>query len=178
MKRHSKSLTKKSKLHQVTPIGNGQFFVKSGSSGKDYIVRDHGEHNLSCACNWALYHKYDACSHVLAVESWLAQAENKTLSFWDTTADAKRQHRHTEKISEGLWSTSRNNNVSSAPKPITYCVARGVSCYIKKGNGPTQKHVTTKKSTFKKSFECEQGFMSFALGEWTLFVEGFNVSIV
>ena len=107
MNRNAKSLQSKSKKNEVTRMETGRFLVTSSTSGNKYIVRDLGGDGWRCSCDWAKYHPERDCSHTLAVREWLANATGARLSFWATTDDAARQHRHTEGLGFGLWATER-----------------------------------------------------------------------
>jgi len=109
MFRNAKSLQTKAKKHEVTSVGRGQYLVKSASSGKDYRIWSLENGGFHCSCPWAEYHDTSRrpCSHVLAVEEWLEQAGNRRLSFWAAPEDAKRQHRPTRRVGDGLWATTR-----------------------------------------------------------------------
>jgi hypothetical protein len=108
MKRQAKQLQAKTKRNQVRHAGSGEFMITSATSGKEYRVRE-VLGGFVCCCRWAQYHdtRIDPCTHVLAVEEWLAQAGNRSLSFWSERDDAKRQHRPTELLGRGLWATGR-----------------------------------------------------------------------
>lgn len=107
MNRQAKKLQPKAKQNTVTRMGAGRFEVTSSTSGNKYIVRDLGGDGFRCSCDWAKYHPAKDCSHTLAVREWLAQANGASLSFWAAPDDAARQHRHTEALGFGLWSTER-----------------------------------------------------------------------
>lgn len=108
MNRQAKNLQAKAKKNQVAHISQGRYTVTSATSGKEYPVQEkRGGH--SCSCRWAKYHdtRINPCTHVLAVEEWLAQASGRSLSFWANDEDAKRQHRPTELVGVGLLATAR-----------------------------------------------------------------------
>ena len=89
MKRQAKKIQKKAKKNQVRHTGSGEFIVTSATSGKEYRVRE-VLGGFACHCRWSEYHdtRIDPCTHVLAVEEWLARAGNRSLSFWSERADA------------------------------------------------------------------------------------------
>lgn len=108
MKRQAKKLQSKTKKNQVAHTSQGLYIVTSATSGKEYPVQEkRGGH--SCSCRWASYHdtRINPCTHVLAVEEWLAQASGRSLSFWSNGDDAKRQHRPVELVGVGLLATAR-----------------------------------------------------------------------
>lgn len=108
MKRNAKSLQSKSRRHEVTPTTErGLFRVTSATSGNTYSVRALSDNSFRCACDWAKYHPSRPCSHTLAVLSYLEVAGRRALSFWASEEDAERQHKPTERVSVGLWATSR-----------------------------------------------------------------------
>ena len=89
MKRHGRELGKKSKTHTVYPSPDGDYLVRSGTSGEYYRVSE-----FRCTCEWADWHPSEPCSHQLAVENFEAHMfDAASLSFWDAAEDAKRQHR-------------------------------------------------------------------------------------
>jgi hypothetical protein len=67
-----------------------------------------------CTCEWAL-NRGIACTHVMAALEYLAGMKERTLSFWPTQADARRQKQrvfyltgsHQNTDTEGVWITSR-----------------------------------------------------------------------
>jgi hypothetical protein len=65
-----------------------------------------------CTCEWSQNHGV-ACSHVMAAMEHLAELKGRTLSFWLTMEDAKRQKSRTfylarrQDDNNGVWITSR-----------------------------------------------------------------------
>jgi hypothetical protein len=67
-----------------------------------------------CTCEWAL-NRGIACTHVMAALEYLAGMKERTLSFWPTQEDARRQKQrvfyltggHMNLDEEGVWITSR-----------------------------------------------------------------------
>lgn len=68
-----------------------------------------------CTCPWAI-NRGIACTHVMAALEYLAAKKNRTLSFWTSETEARRQkHRvfyltHNDEDDdqdEGVWITSR-----------------------------------------------------------------------
>ncbi len=108
MDRHAKELQQKSRKHQIKASANkGTFLIESSTSGTTYAVRAMTNGSFRCTCKWSEYNPTKSCSHTMAVRQWLAVAGRKALSFWASTDDAARQHRSTERISNGLWATTR-----------------------------------------------------------------------
>lgn len=109
MKRNAKAMQNKAKKNQVQDNGAGRgYTVTSATSSKGYHVATVGR-GFQCTCRWAKYHNtvLEPCSHVLAIEEYLAQSEKRALSFWATKEAAQRQHRPTEYTGRGLLQTSR-----------------------------------------------------------------------
>jgi len=109
MDRQAKTLQNKAKKNKVQPQGKGEFSVTSATSGKTYTVTNLANGGFQCTCKWSQYHRTDLkpCSHCLAVEEWLEQAGNRSLSFWTSEEEAQRQHRPVMRVGQGLWATSR-----------------------------------------------------------------------
>ncbi len=70
-----------------------------------------------CTCEWAL-NRGIACTHVMAALEYLASMKNRTLSFWSTQEEARRQKQRvfylassrrirTPDDDNGVWITSR-----------------------------------------------------------------------
>lgn len=65
-----------------------------------------------CTCPWALNHGV-GCSHVMAALDFLASRKGRTLSFWTSPEDARRQKQRvfylqgTGQREDGVWITSR-----------------------------------------------------------------------
>lgn len=107
MKRHAKTLQRKAKANQVRPSPDGTFTVTSATSGNEYTVFALANGEYRCTCKWAEYHPQRPCTHMLAVQEWLAQAGRASLSFWGSEADAERQRRPVERVGPGLLATRR-----------------------------------------------------------------------
>ena len=72
-----------------------------------------GTLHARCTCQWAL-NRGIACAHVMAALEYLASFKNRTLSFWGTQAEARRQKHRVFYLSggsddedTGVWITSR-----------------------------------------------------------------------
>lgn len=108
MERYGKSLTRKSRTHQVfTTELPGAFDVVSGSSGETYTVRELSDGRFWCACDWHYWHPAGECSHVIAVRQWLAQAGNRAIHAYSSLEDARQAHRKVEDRNDGLVIASR-----------------------------------------------------------------------
>jgi hypothetical protein len=109
MKRNKARLQPKAKANLVQPLNEDQFEVTSATSGNTYLVERSSYVGFICTCRWSEYHdtRTDPCSHVLAVKEYEAEHAGRTLSLWASAEDAARQHRPTEQVGIGLWTTSR-----------------------------------------------------------------------
>ena len=108
MKRHAKTLTAKSRTHQVTRGEyRGEFVVTSGTSGKSYTVTALADGRFACVCKWAEFHPAGECSHVISVREWLALAENRHVHAHDSLESARASHHRIEDRNDGLWYTTR-----------------------------------------------------------------------
>lgn len=108
MERHGKSLTRKSRTHEVfvSEIA-GAFDVTSGSSDITYTVRELSDGRFYCGCKWHEYHIFGECSHVIAVRQWLAQAGNRAVYAYGSLEEAKNAHRKIEDRNDGVTIASR-----------------------------------------------------------------------
>ena len=69
-----------------------------------------------CTCEWAL-NRGIGCTHVMAALEYLASKKDRTLSFWSSEAEARRQKQRVFYLSgsenerddedQGVWITSR-----------------------------------------------------------------------
>lgn len=87
----------------TTPTANHIVTVTFGPDGHSVKAR--------CTCEWAA-HNGLACVHVMAALEYLANCKERTLSFWRTLDDARRQKNKTFHLTndrEGVWITSRND---------------------------------------------------------------------
>lgn len=104
----------KSKIHEVTPKGNGIFQVTSGSSSETYLVALR-EHGATCTCPWGQYRKWSdpssGCSHVVAAFRFSLKEQGRLISVWTSPEDAKRQHRHQIGIGDGVILTTRKKEI-------------------------------------------------------------------
>jgi hypothetical protein len=179
MKRHAKKLQNKSRKHEVILDGH-MFRVESGKSGKTYFVRPLPGDRFQCSCEWAKNYPHKDCSHTLAVREWLANAANNTLSFWATEEDAKRQHRHIERLGYGLLATERrpNRKPVQAERVDIYEVLPGKEVLVRR-NGSGWKPFTTKRVThFSKPKAQTESAYIFEMGTWELMIEKEQVNVV
>lgn len=108
-----KSVNRKARTHDVTPLDHDTFRVRSGESGNEYLIRLlPGEEGGTCDCSWGQYRRYadryrSGCSHVQAVYQQLEGHRSRTTSAWTTLKDAKRQHRQMTSIGDGVILTLR-----------------------------------------------------------------------
>lgn len=111
--RNAKNLQKKSKSHQVTQLTATTYTVKSGSSGSVYTVTLQNQGGR-CTCDWQKYRKAgqpSACSHVISVYNHIAEWTGRKVSAWSSEEDAKRQHRPTLDIGDGITLTTRQTAI-------------------------------------------------------------------
>lgn len=117
-----KKVAKKSKTHKVTRLTSLTYQVKSGSSGKSYVVQGHTNENklgrstyvtYTCSCPWGKYRSNkdagrSGCSHVQAVVAHLEmERSRRTTSAWGNTLDAERQRRPQINLGDGVIVTTR-----------------------------------------------------------------------
>lgn len=109
--KNAKSIQNKSRRNEVHPLGGNRYQVVSASSGNAYSVTLTGAGG-TCSCSWGQYRpahdQRSACSHVLAALSFAAQAAGaNSVSAWTDEAQARRQHRRTVAIGDGVLVTIR-----------------------------------------------------------------------
>jgi hypothetical protein len=106
-----KFVQRKSRRHEVAHILGNVYEVTSGASGEVYTVRLHPDgQGASCSCHWGHYRPRSrddrsGCSHVIAVLDSLDEV--RRVSAWTDPEQARRQHRPTLAIGDGLVLTSR-----------------------------------------------------------------------
>ena len=111
---NAKTVAAKGRTHKVTQVNDWTYEVESGASGNVYTVKVLGN-GASCDCRWGraggvippLKWAESGCSHVQAVMQYIAEREGRRASSWATQTDAKRQHRPTKYIGQGVWMTTR-----------------------------------------------------------------------
>ena len=106
-KRHGKSLTKKSRKHQVAQTGQGYFQVISGSSNKVYNIHQLTDGRFICQCDWHKYHSYGECSHTISVRQYLADIESRKVHAYGSIAEYRQAHRRYEDYNDGVILASR-----------------------------------------------------------------------
>jgi len=107
-----KKIQQKSRKHEVVELDPfRKYLVISGASGNKYNVmiyhRSEKTIAATCNCNWGKYHPRSACSHVQAVVDEMFP--DYTPSAWGNMEDAKRQHRKTKWIGDGIIMTFRKS---------------------------------------------------------------------
>lgn len=118
--KNPKAIQSKSRFHSVTLRGNDIFTVTSGTSGKEYTV-NFFEGGATCTCEWGAHRpmvdRRSACSHVIKVLDHIAAESNRKVSVWSSVEDAKRQHKPTLNIGDGVTVTARLK-----PAPIIWVI--------------------------------------------------------
>lgn len=107
---NAKAINAKAKGCKVEHLGGDTYEVTSCTSGKVYQVTATDAGGF-CTCDWSKYRPSDdrrsGCSHVQAVYQHIAATESRTTSAWSTTEQARRQHRPTLDIGDGVTLTTR-----------------------------------------------------------------------
>ena len=108
----AKQIQHKSRAHTVRQIRSNWYKVTSFETGRIYDV-NLGLNGGTCTCQWGRQRPDDdrrsACSHVIAAMNYRAAQKGRRLSAWTTLNAARRQHRPTLPIGDGLILTSRSN---------------------------------------------------------------------
>lgn len=115
---HIKNLQEKSRDLEVRRLDKSSYLVESISNPqvKHQVTVQFADSGRTiharCNCAWGTYQGI-ACSHVLACLEYMASLKGRTLSFWQSEDEAKRQkHRRfylAGKLdNEGVWITSRS----------------------------------------------------------------------
>ena len=110
MNRNAKFIQTKSRNHEVVQTGQQTYTVTSGTSGNVYTVFVGPDNIAHCACTWGQYRKSGAgsgCSHVVAVQEFIAEGQGRKVSAWASAEDVKRQHRPAYSIGDGIILTTR-----------------------------------------------------------------------
>ena len=109
---HAKLIQRKSRDHTVRQIGSNWYKVTSGETDRVYDV-NLGLNGGTCTCEWGRQRPDDdrrsACSHVIAAINHRAARKGRSVSAWGTYKEARRQHRPTLPIGDGIVLTSRVN---------------------------------------------------------------------
>lgn len=111
--RNAKNLQSKSRSHQVTQTSATTYTVKSGSSGSVYTVTLQNQ-GATCQCDWAKYRKAgqpSSCSHTISVYNHIAEWTGRKVSAWQSKEQAKKQHRPTLDIGDGITLTTRQTAI-------------------------------------------------------------------
>ena len=106
MNRHTQQLQKKSRTHMVELTTNG-WIVTSGSSGKQYRVREISDGRFLCGCDWHKYHEMGECSHTAAVRNWIAESGGRKVYLSASVEEYRGKHQRFETYNEGVIYTSR-----------------------------------------------------------------------
>lgn len=113
MKRNAKAIQEKASKCKVYITRDPRKFDVLSPSGETYTVTAMTSGGFRCVCEWAGWYdtEYRPCAHASAVDNWLAEAAGRKLALWASPEDAERQHRPTERVGLGMWSTSRKVNI-------------------------------------------------------------------
>ena len=109
---HPKQIQQKSRDYRVWQVGPNWFKVFNTATQRTYDV-NLGVNGGTCTCQWGQSrpdsdHR-SGCSHVIAALDYRAVQHGRHISVWGSEAEARRQHRPTIKIGDGLVITSRLN---------------------------------------------------------------------
>jgi len=107
---HPKQIQKKSRHLTVRQVHPNWFKVSSDEDNVEYDV-NLGVNGGTCNCMWGRcrpsHDHRSGCSHVIAAMNYRAMKRGKRVSIWTNKADARRQHRPTLQIGDGLFLTTR-----------------------------------------------------------------------
>lgn len=109
---NAKQIQNKSRQHTVRRVGANWFKVFDGQSGREYDV-NLGLNGGTCNCEWGR-HRPDSdhrsgCTHVVAAMNYREVQQGRRVSVWSSEKAARRQHRPTIYIGDGLILTTRPN---------------------------------------------------------------------
>jgi hypothetical protein len=107
---NAKTIQTKSRAHTVEPTGPQSYTVVSGASGNTYRIWVGPENRATCSCSWGQYRRTgagSACSHVIAVQQFIAAQQGRRVSAWADAESAKRQKRSMLDIGDGVILTTR-----------------------------------------------------------------------
>lgn len=108
-----KEIQKKSRSYTVRQVGPNWFKVSGDESHRQYDV-NLGLNGGTCTCQWGHHRpvndRRSGCVHVIAAINYRARKHSRRVSVWASEEDARRQHRPTLKIGDGLILTSRRIN--------------------------------------------------------------------
>ncbi len=109
---HPKQIQKKSRGYRVRQVAPNWFKVLNPETKREYDV-NLGINGGTCTCEWGRSRPESdhrsGCSHVIAAMDYRARQYGRHISVWGSEAAARRQHRPTVKIGDGLVITSRRN---------------------------------------------------------------------
>ena len=116
--KHIKQLQRQSRKLRARRVDRNTIAVESTTNPlASHIVTvrfgSNGSVHARCTCPWA-QNRGVACSHVMAALEYLAERKQRTLSFWETEREARRQKQRVFFLSgggikseDGVWITSR-----------------------------------------------------------------------
>ncbi|NJL95942.1 MAG: SWIM zinc finger family protein [Anaerolineae bacterium] len=115
--KYIKQLQATSRDLDAVRVAKHQVLVESATDPADahlVTVRYEDGHTIyaRCTCEWS-QHNGVACKHVMTALEELAATKGRTLSFWLTPEDARRQKQRTFYLArystdpDGVWITSR-----------------------------------------------------------------------
>jgi hypothetical protein len=99
------AIADKSKKHKVEQISEKVFKVRSVSK-KLYYVRTASD-TATCGCKWGEYNPNSACSHVLAVHSFVEAQSSRTVKAHASAVDVSKQKRRTIHTGNGVTLVAR-----------------------------------------------------------------------
>lgn len=106
----AKQIQHKSRGHTVRQVRSNWYKVTSGETHRVYDV-NLGVNGGTCTCEWGRQRpdedRRSACSHVIAAMNYRAAQGGRQVSAWTSPGDARRQHRSTLSIGDGVILTSR-----------------------------------------------------------------------
>lgn len=98
-------VAKKSKGHKVEQSGENVYKVRS-SSKKLYYVRVKGE-IATCGCKWGEFNPNSACSHVIAVHTFIEAKSSRVVVAHASDVDVSKQRRRTIETENGVTLVAR-----------------------------------------------------------------------
>jgi hypothetical protein len=113
MKRKAKQLRSKAGDMRVHEMRHRDWFAVESTSGNQYLVQRLADNRMTCNCKWAtrggkFNRGVSGCSHTLAVQAHIdEQYRGRKTYAHDGEEAARRQHRKTVHLGQGLYATSR-----------------------------------------------------------------------
>lgn len=108
-----KNIQNRSRKLAVTQVNGEVFKVQSQTSVVPHkvtlTVDKDGHIHSACTCEWSR-NEGVACAHTLAALNFVANKKQKSLSFWLTEGEARRQNRRVFQLMNDesqIWVTSR-----------------------------------------------------------------------